>query len=49
VSLVFSFDSDGQKPIDVKIINFHQARIAHSVTDVLPLMMTAMGPKVTFN
>jgi len=41
-----SFDADGQKPVDVRIVNLRQARLAHAVTDVLPLMLTAMGPKV---
>ncbi len=44
---VSSFDSN-QKPVDVRLINFKQARISHSISDVITLMMTSMGPKVRF-
>ena len=42
-----SFDSN-QKPVDVRLTNFKQARISHSISDVITLMMTSMGPKVRF-
>ncbi len=44
---VSSFDSN-QKPVDVRLTNFKQARISHSISDVITLMMTSMGPKVRF-
>ena len=42
----YSFDSN-QKPVDVRIANFRQARISHCISDVIALMMTSMGPKAS--